>query len=392
MIVTENSTPATVEVYKKGDSAYLQYVEGGGTMTLAQFEQALIDNTTAVADAQQAAAAALVSEQNAATSETNAGTSETNAGLSAAAALASEQAAALSETATGQDAIATAADRVQTGLDRTATGLDKIATAADRVQTGLDRIATGADRTQTGLDRIATGADRVQTGLDAASADADATTATTKAAEAAASAAAAALYAQAIAKGNWNAATNSPTLANGTGTVGWWYYVSTAGTSLSQTFIEGDVVFYNGSTWVRIPKVFAIPNSSWWQSYDYAGNLVNTWRYNSDNEFEWAQPIKIAALRHVLNQGLVEICNIPVSAASAAGTAHGYKLVVGNTTILEVAAKSDGAGSVTGGYLIIPKMTTTQRDAIPSPTEGMMIYNLTTHVLNFYNGSAWGAV
>jgi hypothetical protein len=39
-----------------------------------------------------------------------------------------------------------------------------------------------------------------------------------------------------------------------------------------------------------------------------------------------------------------------------------------------------------------PRMTTTERDAIGTPTEGMMIYNLTTHLLNFYNGTVWGAV
>jgi hypothetical protein len=37
-----------------------------------------------------------------------------------------------------------------------------------------------------------------------------------------------------------------------------------------------------------------------------------------------------------------------------------------------------------------PRMTTGQRDAIPSPTEGMVIWNLTTHGLNVYNGSIWG--
>lgn len=41
---------------------------------------------------------------------------------------------------------------------------------------------------------------------------------------------------------------------------------------------------------------------------------------------------------------------------------------------------------------MFPRMTTTQRDAIPSPTEGMEIYNLTTHVKDFYNGTAWGPV
>lgn len=36
-----------------------------------------------------------------------------------------------------------------------------------------------------------------------------------------------------------------------------------------------------------------------------------------------------------------------------------------------------------------PRMTQTQRDAIPSPQEGMMIYNLTTHGINVYNGTTW---
>lgn len=39
-----------------------------------------------------------------------------------------------------------------------------------------------------------------------------------------------------------------------------------------------------------------------------------------------------------------------------------------------------------------PKMTTTQRNAVSSPTEGMVIYNTTTHALNVYNGTSWQAV
>jgi len=39
-----------------------------------------------------------------------------------------------------------------------------------------------------------------------------------------------------------------------------------------------------------------------------------------------------------------------------------------------------------------PRMTTTQRDAIVSPTKGMMIYNITTNVPDHYNGTSWGAV
>ena len=47
--------------------------------------------------------------------------------------------------------------------------------------------------------------------------------------------------------------------------------------------------------------------------------------------------------------------------------------------------------STTGGFLP-PRMTTTQRDAISTPATGLVIYNTTTNVLNFYNGTSWGAV
>ncbi len=44
--------------------------------------------------------------------------------------------------------------------------------------------------------------------------------------------------------------------------------------------------------------------------------------------------------------------------------------------------------STTLGFLP-PRMTTTQRDAIVSPTEGLACYNSTTHFPNIYNGSSW---
>ena len=37
-------------------------------------------------------------------------------------------------------------------------------------------------------------------------------------------------------------------------------------------------------------------------------------------------------------------------------------------------------------------MTGTERDAISSPTAGLIVYNSTTNKLNFYNGSAWEVV
>lgn len=58
-------------------------------------------------------------------------------------------------------------------------------------------------------------------------------------------------------KGTWNASTNTPTLASGTGTFGDEYIVSTQGTQNigegSITYRVGDRVIYNGSIWQRIP-------------------------------------------------------------------------------------------------------------------------------------------
>lgn len=56
-----------------------------------------------------------------------------------------------------------------------------------------------------------------------------------------------------IYKGTWNASTNSPTLSNGSGTAGWYYRVTTAGTFNSVAYSVGDDIIYNGSIWERIP-------------------------------------------------------------------------------------------------------------------------------------------
>lgn len=49
------------------------------------------------------------------------------------------------------------------------------------------------------------------------------------------------------------------------------------------------------------------------------------------------------------------------------------------------------ADSTTKGFLP-PRMTTAQRDLIATPAAGLVIYNTSTNVLNFYNGTAWAAV
>jgi hypothetical protein len=57
-------------------------------------------------------------------------------------------------------------------------------------------------------------------------------------------------------KGTWNASTNNPTLADGTGAKGDYYVVSTAGTQtfggIQLFFGTGDWIAYNGAVWQRV--------------------------------------------------------------------------------------------------------------------------------------------
>lgn len=59
---------------------------------------------------------------------------------------------------------------------------------------------------------------------------------------------------------------------------------------------------------------------------------------------------------------------------------------VGTNSI--VASAKFQVNSTTKGILI-PRMTSTQRDAITSPATGLEIYNTSTNVFNYYNGTSW---
>jgi hypothetical protein len=60
-----------------------------------------------------------------------------------------------------------------------------------------------------------------------------------------------------------------------------------------------------------------------------------------------------------------------------------------NNATPDASAIFDIASTTKG--LLIPRMTTTERDAIGSPATGLMIYNLTTSAFNVYDGG-WNAV
>jgi hypothetical protein len=95
-------------------------------------------------------------------------------------------------------------------------------------------------------------------------------------------------------KGEWNANTNSPALADGSGTAGDYYDVTTAGTqdlgSGSIAYTVGDVVKYNGSTWFKIDSVANILDGS-----ATAADGRSTLSVNSIDEDAQANALKTTA-------------------------------------------------------------------------------------------------
>ena len=78
-----------------------------------------------------------------------------------------------------------------------------------------------------------------------------------------------------------------------------------------------------------------------------------------------------------------------LSNASIILNAGGGAVAVGTNS--PAATAQLDVSSTTKGFLP-PRMTTTQRDAIASPATGLEIFNTTTGIPNFYNGTAWTAV
>ena len=60
----------------------------------------------------------------------------------------------------------------------------------------------------------------------------------------------------------------------------------------------------------------------------------------------------------------------------------------GNLFNLDVASAQLQVSSTTKGFLP-PRMTTSQKNAISSPSEGLQVYDLTLHQMSYFNGTIW---
>ena len=149
-------------------------------------------------------------------------------------------------------------------------------------------------------------------------------------------------------QGVWNASTNSPTLANGTGSTGDVYRVSVGGSrnlgSGSITFDVGDYTIYNGSTWEKSDTTDAVASVN-----GYTGNVTLTKSDvslgNVDNTADVSKPVSTAT-QTALDGKQSANSNLASFAAKTAPTGA----VVGTTDTQSLSGKTVdlAANTVTG--------------------------------------------
>lgn len=162
-------------------------------------------------------------------------------------------------------------------------------------------------------------------------------------------------------QGTWNPSTNSPSLADGTGSAGDVYRVSAAGSrnlgSGSITFDVGDYVIYNGSVWQKADTTDAVSTVAGrtgdvvlTKSDVGLGNVDNTADANKDV----LSASKLTTARTINGVSFDGSANITVPA----GITRSVTTITSNTT-LGSAANTDYVGIVTAAATVtLPSATT----------------------------------
>lgn len=97
---------------------------------------------------------------------------------------------------------------------------------------------------------------------------------------------------------------------------------------------------------------------------------------------------KILAIRRILSNLSRHLVFSIILLLLNSGLLFSQGVGISNTTITPHASSVLELRSTTQG-LLAPRMTTTERNAISLPANGLIIYNTSTNQFNFYRGSSW---
>src|SRR4051812_34504600 len=83
-----------------------------------------------------------------------------------------------------------------------------------------------------------------------------------------------------------------------------------------------------------------------------------------------------------LSIALISVLVFRLSSVYAQGVSiNSSGTIPDNSAMLDIGSTNKGA--------LVPRMVTSQRDAISAPATGLIIYNTDCNALNIYNGTAW---
>lgn len=215
-------------------------------------------------------------------------------------------------------------------------------------------------------------------------------------------------------KGAWDASTNTPTLVSSTGTSGWYYVVSVAGSTNLDGITDwqvGDWAVFNGTVWQKIDQtnsVSSVNGQTGVVSLNYASvgapstggiNASGTWAIDISGNAATATTAGKVSNALTIGSGLggtsydgstaVTITNsapmtypgsgIPLSTGTAWGTSYS---TTGTGTAVVLATAATLNNPTVSDYTAYTPTTA------PTYAEGRVFYDSAAHTLNYYNDNS----
>jgi hypothetical protein len=191
-----------------------------------------------------------------------------------------------------------------------------------------------------------------------------------------------------------NPATNGYLLSSTTAGVRSWVPPATGG---SMTYPAAGIALSTGSAWGT-----SITNNS--ASWNTAYTWVNTNGANAVTAYSWGnhaglyRPIAWVPTFAQITGRPTTLAGYGITDAALATHNHDllYKPISYVPSYAEITNKpaeldlSTAIPSLTG--IAVPRLTTVQIAAIASPVEGLLVYDLTLHVMKFWNGTSWKTI
>jgi hypothetical protein len=182
-------------------------------------------------------------------------------------------------------------------------------------------------------------------------------------------------------QGIWNASTNSPALASGVGTKGWYYKVSVAGTTSIDGISAwelGDLIIFDGTTWDRVEggvtdvtSVFGRTGAVTLISSDVTTALGYT-PYNVTNPAGYITASTVPIATASVLGGVKIGANVSVAGDGTISVATPYSLPTASTTVLG-GVKVDGATITISSGVISAPYTYTLPTATTSTLGGVIV-------------------